>query len=255
MKKILAVLILIMTAVLGAGIAKNFLSPGPEETAAEPTPSETPEATPEPTPEPTPEIDFSDTSSLLVVANKKHKLPDGYEPADLVHPNVRTTSQSWLLREPAARALEEMFEGAKADGVTLVLGSAYRSAGYQSQLWNGYAASYGSERADRISSRPGYSDHQTGLAVDIVQGMGSGRGTDYNETFENTPEGIWLKEHAYEYGWIMRYPKGKEDITGYAYEPWHFRYIGIDYAAQVYEAGEWMTFEEYFGVSGGKDYD
>lgn len=251
MKKIIALLTVIMLGVLGYG-AYGMRSDKPEE-AAVTTPEPTPETTPEPTPEPAPEIDFSDTSSLLVVANKAHRLPDGYEPSDLVYPNVRTTS-SWQLREPAARALEQMFAGADADGVRLVLGSAYRSAAYQSQLWHGYSAQYGSVRADRISSRPGYSDHQTGLAVDIVQGMGTGLGTDFNESFENTPEAKWLKEHAHEYGWIMRYPKGKEEITGYAYEPWHFRYIGVDYATAVYEADEWMSFEEYFGVEGGTEY-
>lgn len=248
MKRIMAVLLVIMIGVFGYGTVKERRS---EETAVVPVPSETPlpTATPSPTPEPTPEIDFHDTSSLLVVANKANRLPEGYEPSDLVRPNVRS-SADWLLREPAARALEEMFAGAEKEGIYLILGSAYRSAAYQSQLWNGYAAQYGADRADRISSRPGYSDHQTGLAVDIVQNQGN----DFNEAFEDTAAAKWLHAHAQEYGWIMRYPKGKEDITGYAYEPWHFRYIGKEYAEAIYAVDEWETFEEYFGVEGGKEY-
>lgn len=257
MKKLLmGTLLTICIAALALGLFLRFVLDykGSTEEVVEATPTPTPIPVPTPTPEPT--IDpavFYDTDSLLVVANKVHKLPEGYEPADLTIPNVRAT-QTWYLREEAANALEEMFEGAAADGITMVLGSAYRSAAYQGQLWNGYAGQYGSERADRISSRAGYSDHQTGLAVDIFQGMGSGLGTDLNETFENTPEGQWLKDNAHRYGWIMRYPKGKEEITGYAYEPWHFRYIGVEYATEIYNVDPFYSFEEFFGVEGGKEY-
>ena len=245
-------------------------SPEPTETPAEVTAEPTPEATPDSTPTPEPTVEptpvptaetagysedpmFYDTDSLLVVANKVHPLPDGYEPADLVQPNV-AASAYWLVREEAARALEEMFAAADNDGVHLVLGSAYRSASYQATLWNGYANQYGTERADRISSRPGYSDHQTGLAVDIVMGDGSYNGYNFNQAFEDTDQGNWLRVHAHEYGWIMRYPKGKEEITGYAYEPWHFRYIGVDYATAIYNVDEFESFEEYFNVEGGTEY-
>ena len=250
----MALLLILLIGVMGIAFLEDRKQVLEEETVPSPTPSPTVQTiVVTMPPEPAATTDFYSTDSLLVVANKAHKLPDGYEPSDLTRPNV-AMSADWTLREPAARALEEMFEAAEQDGVHLVLGSAYRPESYQRQLWNNYAAQYSPERADRISSRPGYSDHQTGLAVDIVQGMNSGLGTDFNETFENTPEGKWLRAHAQEYGWIMRYPKGKEDITGYAYEPWHFRYIGKEYASAIYEASEWETFEEYFNVEGGKEY-
>ena len=195
MKKVMALLLILLIGVMGIAFLEDRKQVLEEETVPSPTPSPTVQTivvTMPPEPEETP--DFYSTDSLLVVANKAHKLPDGYEPSDLTRPNV-AMSADWTLREPAARALEEMFEAAEQDGVHLVLGSAYRPESYQRQLWNNYAAQYSPERADRISSRPGYSDHQTGLAVDIVQGMNSGLGTDFNETFENTPEGKWLREH------------------------------------------------------------
>ena len=194
---------------------------------------------------------FSDTGSLLLLANKKHPLPEGYEPSDLREPNVPMVYGSAPLRDEAASALEEMFAAAANDGVTLILGSGYRSQEYQDQLYSGYSAEYGWEVADTISSRPGYSDHQTGLAADISDHDGA---TYLTQDMEYAPEGIWLKDHAHEYGFIMRYPKGKDAVTGYAYEPWHFRYIGRDYAAAVWNVDEFYTFEEYFGVEGG-DYN
>lgn len=194
---------------------------------------------------------FSDTDSLLLLANKKHPLPEGYEPYDLMEPEVPMVYGSAPLRAEAAYAIERMFAAAAEDGVTLILGSGYRSQEYQDQLYSGYSAQYGWEVADTISSRPGYSDHQTGLAADISDHDGA---TYLTQEMEDTPEGQWLREHAHEYGFIMRYPKGKEEITGYAYEPWHFRYIGNDYAAAIYEIDEFYSFEEYFGVDGG-DYN
>lgn len=194
---------------------------------------------------------FHDTDSLLLLANKKHPLPDGYAPYDLVEPSVPMVFGSAPLRAEAAAAIEEMFAAAANDGVTLLLGSGYRSQEYQDQLYSGYSAQYGWEVADTISSRPGYSDHQTGLAADISDHDGA---TYLSEEMENTPEGVWLKDHAHEYGFIMRYPKGKQEITGYAYEPWHFRYVGVDYATAIYNIDPFYSFEEYFGVEGG-DYE
>ncbi len=205
-----------------------------------------------PTPEPT--IDpavFTNVDSLLIVANKKHKLPDGYVPEDLVDVNTlggRATIAPYM-RQEAAEAVAEMIQDAQNnDGVYLTISSAYRSESYQASLYNGYVGQYGVATADTISSRPGYSDHQTGLAADFVEGGDS----DFNERFESTASGIWLAEHAYEYGFIIRYPKGKQEITGYTYEPWHFRYVGKEYAKLIYESG--LSFEEYFDVSGG-DYE
>ena len=192
---------------------------------------------------------FFDTDSYLICANKKHPLPDGYEPSDLAWPEVDVVSARFTLRWDAAVALEEMFAAAAEDGVTLLLQSGYRSAEYQSQLWNYYAGLYGADDADTISSRPGYSDHQTGLAADI--GSASNPSADLTQSFIDTAEGQWLYKHAYEYGFIMRYPVGKQDITGYAYEPWHYRYIGVEEATAIYTTDPDLSFEEYYGISGG----
>jgi LAS superfamily LD-carboxypeptidase LdcB len=187
------------------------------------------------------------SDSLLVIANKKHPLPAGYEPEDLVRPETDMLNDC-MLCFPAAEALEEMFAAAEADGVHLVLGSGYRSEALQKKLYENYAARYGRDEADTFSARPGYSDHQTGLAADISDHDAR---TYLTEEFEHTPEGQWLIRHAHEYGFIMRYPKGKDAITGYSYEPWHFRYIGVEYATKIYNTDVWYSFEEYFGVEGG----
>ena len=254
MKKLLLLLLLLLCIFLGVGLWFNLNGSAIEE-PVEQTPTIEPTVKPTPTPTPEPTFDtsqFTDVNSLLVVANKRHRLPEGYEPSDLVDCNTigaRGTIAPYL-REEAAYALVDMVNAASNDGVSLVFSSAYRSESYQAQLYNGYVSQYGVERADRISSRPGYSDHQTGLALDFIEGGAA----DFTSDFESTASGMWLKEHAHEYGFIMRYPKDKDDITGYAYEPWHFRYIGVEYATQIYEAGENMTFEEYFNVEGGREY-
>lgn len=224
-------------------------SPDPKESA---TPEASEEPAEEPTPEPTvdPEKDerFFKTDSYLIVANKKHRLPEGYIPDDLAYPDVEMRYNDWTLRWDAAIALEEMFNDAGNEGIYLVMGSGYRSEEFQKTLYDGYAEESGTAYADTISSRPGYSDHQTGLATDLC-----GQDSDYDlsQVFEETPEGQWLAANAWKYGFIMRYPKGKEDITGYAYEPWHFRYITKEEAKKLHDAGENMTFEEFYGISGG----
>ena len=190
---------------------------------------------------------FHDTDSILVVANKKHPLPAGYEPQDLVRPNVEMVNECFV-RTLASSALEEMFAAAEADGVHLLLGAAYRGEVLQRQLYDSYAGQYGRSAADYISSRPGFSDHQTGLAVDISD---HDTLTYLTENFDATPEGQWLLNHAYEYGFILRYPKGKEEITGYGYEPWHYRYVGPEAAKEIYNNGDWLAMEEYCQVEGG----
>lgn len=155
------------------------------------------------------------------------------------------------MRDEAATALENMFTAAGNDGITLVACSGYRSAVYQDQLYSGYVQSYGTATADSISSRPGYSDHQTGLAMDIGD---HDQATVFTTDMKNTPEGQWLYTHAHEYGFVLRYPEGKEYITGYSFEPWHYRYVGIAVAEAMYAISPDETLEEYLGVSGG-DYE
>ena len=230
-------------------------SPTPEQT---PAPSSTPE--PEQTPEATPAAvestgcstnslasTFTDTNSLLLLANKKNRLPEGYVPNDLVKVNIPCTNGSATMRAEAAASLETMYQAALKDNVSLAISSAFRDESYQSSLYYGYANSYGADYADTISSRPGYSDHQTGLAVDFVEGSSA----DFNDDFEATASGRWLAANAHLYGFIMRYPPGKAAITGYSYEPWHFRYIGIASATAVYNTSPDESFEEYYQVEGG----
>jgi len=236
-------------------------TPTPSPTPT-PTPSPTPEPTVESTPEPTEETTeptqeasgcdtitldaaFTDTNSLLLLANKKVKLPDGYVPSDLVDAGIPCSNGSATMKAEAAAALQNMYRDAAANGVSLMISSAYRGESYQQRLYSTYSAEYGQAVADTISSRPGYSDHQTGLAADFVE-----QGPyDLQEEFEGTASGQWLAANAHNYGFIMRYPQGKDAVTGYSYEPWHYRYVGVDYATAIYNAG--LSFEEYFGVPGG----
>ena len=192
-------------------------------------------------------LDFNDVYDKYVIVNKKHSVSSSYVPKNLTTPNVSRRGEL-LMTSEAAKALEKMFAAAKKDGVTLVGGSGYRSYATQQSTYNYWVSVYGRSTADTISARAGYSEHQTGLAIDISDASGA----NYLSTsFENTAEGKWLRKHAHEYGFVLRYLKGKESITGYAYEPWHFRYIGTEYAKKIYNNGNYYTLEEYFGVSGG----
>ena len=184
--------------------------------------------------------EFSDPYSLLVVANKKYALDYYFEPTDLRVVNA-TGNRTHYLRDCAASALESMFAAAAQEGITLVTCSSYRSASYQASLYNNYVAMYGTATADTISARPGYSDHQTGLAADIGD---HDQATVFTQAMEYTVEGQWLYAHAHEYGFILRYPKGKEWITGYSFEPWHYRYVGVDYATAIYNVSPDCTLEE-----------
>ena len=192
---------------------------------------------------------YTDPDSNLVIVNKKHPLSSSYAPGDLVAVNTLTyDGRTVYMRAEAAAALKTMFDAAKNEGIYLKAGSGYRSYSTQSSLYSNYVANYGQASADRFSARPGYSEHQTGLAMDI---------SDYSEanyveeSFEDTEEGIWLAKNAYKYGFILRYPATKESVTGYMYEPWHFRYVGVSIATEIYSRGADYTYEEYTGLPGG----
>jgi len=180
---------------------------------------------------------------LTVIVNKEHPLPDHYEPADLTAPDIpfifNGNHEKRLLREEAARAVEELFAAAKKEGIQLYGVSGYRSYETQKSLYAFNVNRQGLEHASRYSAEPGTSEHQTGLAFDVTS-----KSADYelDEKFADTPEGQWLAEHAHEYGFVIRYPLGKESVTGYAYEPWHIRYVGRDTAGAAYEYG--LTLEE-----------
>lgn len=187
---------------------------------------------------------------ILVLVNKKYALPSDWEPKDLVEPKVNFSakkgSEVRKMRKPAAKALEELFSQAKSDGVNVFAVSGYRSFKLQESIFQRNVKAYGSEeKANLFSAYPGESEHQTGLAMDVTCAK---IGYGLEETFADTPEGKWLKKNAAQFGFIIRYQKGKEKITGYSYEPWHIRYVGVDAAKYISEND--ITFEEY--ISGKK---
>lgn len=189
----------------------------------------------------------AEPQSVAVLVNKQRKLPENYTPNDLVFPKVPyllpEKSEKRKMRKEAAAALEELFAAAKADGVALAGVSAYRSHAYQKALFNRYVQKDGVEKARTYSAVPGTSEHETGLAIDVSGVDGKCAATS---CFGGTKEALWLAEHAAEHGFIIRYPDGKEAITGYMYEPWHLRYVGVEIAKQISEQG--ITLEEYSGV-------
>ncbi|MGP4076494.1 M15 family metallopeptidase [Halobacillus sp. K22] len=188
----------------------------------------------------------NDPDSIQVVVNKNRKLPEGYTPQDLTIPDVPFYFDEELpkkhMRKEAADALEKLFQAAEKAGQDLVAASGYRSYERQKTLFEGYIEEYGEEKAKTFSARPGTSEHQTGLAMDVTSAKMSFK---LDESFRETEEGAWLAEHAHEYGFIIRYPEGKQDITGYTYEPWHLRYVGKDISSDIHKSEE--TLEEFFG--------
>lgn len=183
--------------------------------------------------------------NLLVLVNKKRNLPADFRPKDLVVADVpfpfKGEQQKKYLRAKAAEALQELFTAAQNEKLDLWAASGYRSYDRQKAIFNSKAKSEGVEAANLISARPGQSEHQTGLAMDLTS---SKVGFHLEEKFGDLKEGQWLKENAHKFGFIIRYPKGKEKITGYRYEPWHIRFVGKESASYIYKNG--ITLEEYF---------
>lgn len=179
-----------------------------------------------------------------VLVNKKLMLPPDYKPSDLEEPNVpfifSEKDEKRLMRKEAAEALEKLFAKAREDGVHLAGVSAYRSYETQKWLFDYYVRTQGEENARKYSAEPGHSEHQTGLAIDV---SGIGGKCAVEDCFADTPEAKWLAEHASRFGFIIRYPKGKESVTGYNYEPWHLRYVGTKLSLEIAEKG--LTLEEY----------
>ncbi|AFV02853.1 D-alanyl-D-alanine carboxypeptidase [Dehalobacter sp. UNSWDHB] len=190
-------------------------------------------------------INYHDVASIAVLVNKQNQLPSDYVPPDLVEVNIPFTfkekAEKRMLRQEAAAKLEELFSAAKENGVIFYGVSGYRSYQTQQDLFASFTRRYGTEeKANQISARPGESEHQTGLAMDVsCQSVNFG----LEETFGDTDEYVWLKDNAHRFGFIIRYPKGKEYLTEYTYEPWHLRYIGQDLATKLYE--QHLTYEEY----------
>ncbi|MBB5174646.1 D-alanyl-D-alanine carboxypeptidase family protein [Texcoconibacillus texcoconensis] len=185
-----------------------------------------------------------DPDDILVLVNKENYLPAGYTPADLVEPDVPFPFEEdlpqRLMRAEAADALESLFESSQSEGLELFAQSGFRSAERQEAIFASNVDQDGLEQANEYSARAGESEHQTGLAMDVTSQEVNFR---LNTDFADTAEGQWLDEHAAEYGFIIRYQKGKEDITGYQYEPWHIRYVGKEAAKEITENN--LTLEEY----------
>ena len=174
---------------------------------------------------------------LLVLVNKYNSLSSNYVPKDLTTINAK---YQWLgrsnqLTKEAAKAFEKMCVAALKDNITILAGSGYRSYNYQKTLYNNYVARDGFAEAETFSARPGYSEHQTGLAMDITN--------KYGFIDKNDKEYTWLVKNSYKYGFILRYPENKDEITGYMYEEWHYRYVGIETAKEVYDSN--LTYDEY----------
>lgn len=173
----------------------------------------------------------------LILVNKYNYVTENYVPENLQPLNTSYARSGMQLVDIAKEAFESMSDDAKKEGMNIIAMSSYRSYDYQVNLYNNYSKTDGKEAADTYSARPGYSEHQTGLAVDV-----------YNlelpyTSFEETEEFNWMQENAYKYGFVLRFPKDKVDITGYQYEAWHYRYVGKEVAKYIHNHN--MTLEEY----------
>ena len=243
----------LVTALAGlaalSGCAQEETPKAPATEQQSPTPPKTSEPAPEP------EFDrtarsIDDPTSIWVVSNKLRPLdPIDFAPADLVATEGVENEFAQPLREPAARAVEQFIGAAEAAGHRVWIISAYRDYATQVSLYDGYVERDGVAAADRYSARPGHSEHQTGLVVDLDD-----HGDCYLDgCFGETPAGAWLAEHAAEHGFIVRYPEGKETVTGFMPEPWHFRYVGTELAEEMGAAGV-STLEEFFDLPAAPDY-
>lgn len=178
------------------------------------------------------------TNDITILVNKYHKLPDDYEPDDLIDLSYKSGNYTYKLRKEAALAFEKLSSAALIENVIFYPYSAYRSYETQNILYTRYKERDGEEAADTYSARPGHSEHQLGLAVDVRSNTLTSNLTasDYE----------WMLKNSYKYGFIIRYPKGKQHITQFIEEPWHLRYLGVDLATNVYESG--LTYDEYYDL-------
>ncbi|MDF2650425.1 MAG: D-alanyl-D-alanine carboxypeptidase family protein [Paenibacillus sp.] len=222
-------------------------SPSPSPTI---TPTKVPSASPSPSAVPPKSGAIqvvAKPESITVLVNKQYSLPSSYEPTDLVYPDIpfifAEKNEKRKMRKAAASAIEKLFAGAEKDGIRLSGVSAYRSYATQKALFQRYVLKDGEEKAKTYSAVPGTSEHETGLAIDVTGRDGKCAAED---CFAGTKEAKWLETHVAEYGFIIRYPKGKTTITGYQYEPWHIRYVGVDVSKEM--AAKSLTMEEYYNA-------
>lgn len=186
----------------------------------------------------------SHPESLRCIVNKTRPFsPQDWAPQDLV------PFYGQQLRAEAAAAAQSMMDAAARDGITLTVSSAYRSFAAQKQTYQHWVQVNGQKTADTLSARPGYSEHQTGLAIDF----GSPEGCLLQECYQDTRAGQWLAKNAPDFGFILRFPKNQQHVTGYIFEPWHYRYLGVG-LTQEYRASGAKTLEEFFGTGSAPDY-
>lgn len=185
-------------------------------------------------------VDQMNLGGNLFLVNREYTVSSDYVPNDLVKPDVPMTNNDIKMRAEAAAALEDMFAAAKDEaGYTLVAVSGYRSYGQQSAIYERKIKNAGKKAAALLVAPPGASEHQLGLAMDL----GCKKNTSLTESFVNTPEGQWVAENCWRFGFIIRYKEEWTDITGYAYEPWHVRYVGREHAERIYQMD--IPFEYY----------
>mgnify|MGYP000110502437 FL=1 len=182
--------------------------------------------------------DIKNPDSLMVLVNKLNRLQSNYVPHDLEQISLNYATNNKFLRKEAKENFEKLSSDAKKIGYSIIAVSAYRDYDYQENLFKNYVKEKGENYALKCSAKAGHSEHQTGLSVDVM-----GSNNDYDQ-FEKSKEFDWMKNNSYKYGFILRYPKGKEYITGFKYEPWHYRYVGKDIASIIYTEG--ITLEEYY---------
>lgn len=170
----------------------------------------------------------------IIIANKTYSLPSNYVPNNLVNINGYIKVVDYV-----KTAFNELVSDSTSIGLNIYASSGYRSYSDQKYIYNNYVKYDGQTNADTYSARAGHSEHQTGLAIDV---------NSVDSSFDGTDESNWLKDNCYKYGFIIRYPKSKENITGYMYEPWHIRYVGKELAKKLYNSGNWITIEEHYGI-------
>ena len=189
----------------------------------------------------------SDPGSIWWIVNKERPLPSGYVPPSMAIPNVTLrldrTNESMKINSSITKNIEDLFAAADKAGNPLLFTSGYRSEEYQRQLYKRYIEEGGQDYADKTSARPGTSEHQTGYAFDVCE---LNKDCVLEKSFGDTKAGLWLKENAHNYGFIIRYLDRKENETGYDYEPWHLRYVGAELATELHDSNR--TMEDFFGV-------